>query len=132
MKNFIIASLLILVSVSVFSETIKEVDELEQANLVIYRTADNSALNYRLAVDGKYIGKLKSNSAIKLQLNAGAHVISFNDQKKTKMRVVTHGDRVTYVRKEIDKRLRISLIVGQPIDDAEKSLAVRKFVAQLN
>lgn len=132
MKNLLIASFLILASVSVFSETLNEVDEIEQANLVIYRTTDNSAVDYRLLVDGKHIGKLKPNSAIKLRLSAGDHIISSNDRNKTKLKVVTHGDSVTYVRKDIGRRSRISLTPGQPTDDVVENLVVRKFVAQLN
>ena len=127
MKNVIITSFLLFMSVSAFAETVKRVDKSEQANVIIYRTMDDSAVNYRLRVDGKHIGKLKANSAIRLQLSAGDHVITSNDRKKTLLKVSVGSDGVTYVRKDVGRNTRISLKETTPtIDVVEKYSAYNR------
>ncbi len=131
MKELIIASILIFASVSAFAEQGNSVSESEQGMLTIYRTADNSAINYRLMVDGKHIGRLKPNSAINLPLRVGEHVITSNDRNKTKLKVLVDGDGVTYIREEVDKRARISLTVDEPTDYVVEKIAARSRVAQI-
>ena len=136
MKNLFIASLMFIASIAsvfVFAEAGSAVERSEQANLVIYRPADNSAVNYRIMVDGNYMGKLKPNSAIKLQLSAGDHVIRANDPKHTRLEVAIRGDRVIYIRNEIDRRSsRLSFTVGEPADDVVAKLAASNNVARIN
>ncbi len=91
-------------------------DALKQANLIIYRITDRSAINYRILVDGKHVGKLKRGEAISLQLSAGEHVITTSDAKFGKMAVVVSEGAVIYVQGEVNKKSRLALTVTEPAD----------------
>lgn len=125
MKDLLITIILIFTSVLVFAEESYSANELDQGMLTIYRTADNSAVNYRLSVDGKNIGKLKPNAAINIQLEVGEHVIMSNDRDETKLTVLVDGDNHTYIRKEIDNKTRISLTLDDPTKHVIEQVAAR-------
>lgn len=116
MKNILIVSILFLISLlSVTSLAVAEttVTNDHSANLVIYRPNDNSSLNYRIWVDGKYVGKLKVDEAMKLQVDPGKHVISSNDHNRTRLSVSVAEQGVTYVRKEVHRKTTMSLAVDK-------------------
>jgi hypothetical protein len=125
MKDLLITIILIFTSVLVIAEESYSANELDQGMLTIYRTADNSAVNYRLSVDGKNIGKLKPNAAINIQLEVGEHVIMSNDRDETKLTVLVDGDNHTYIRKEIDNKTRISLTLDDPTKHVIEQVAAR-------
>jgi hypothetical protein len=91
---------------------IAEVDA-SSANLVIYRPDDGSTLNYRIWVDGHYMGKLKTTESLHLRVKPGEHVISCNDRKRTKLRVTVAQQGTSYVRHEIYRKTTMSLAVDK-------------------
>lgn len=114
MKNYIIVSLMFLVSLVTVTSLAHAEEQLvsaEQANLVIYRPNDGSAMSYRLWVDEQYMGKLERGHTVMLQLPAGEHVISANDSKRSKLQVTVDDQGVTYVRNAIERKTRLSLTV---------------------
>ena len=104
----------------------------QPANLIIYRPADRSAMNYRILVDGRYLGKLKRDSAIKLHLEAGEHTIAASDPKRTKLVVNVDAQGVTYVRSDIDRKSRLTLTVTEPADSVVAKLSAGKAVSLVN
>ena len=112
MKTFIsiylavIASLLSVIP-SAYAET--ELTSSGQANLIIFRPNDYSAMNYRIWVDDRYMGKLKPEEVIKLHVKPGKHVIRSNDRKRSELVVTVSKQAVTYVRNEISRKTRLSI-----------------------
>jgi hypothetical protein len=78
--------------------------------VVLYRTADRSSMNYRFSVDGKYAGKLKRDSSMQFELSEGEHVIAASDPRHTRLVVNVSQQQVTYIRTDIDKKSRLSLV----------------------
>ena len=136
MKDFIIASLIFMfsvISVSVAAEERREsAQQQEVANLVIYRAADRSAMNYRLLVDGKHVGKLDRGRVIRLQLPAGEHIISANDKQRSNISVTVGTDTVIYVRGDVDKRQQLSLQVLEPSQGLLARVAATGTIARVN
>jgi hypothetical protein len=85
------------------------VSQEDNANVVLYRAADNSSLNYRFSVDGKSIGKLKYGSKVYLQLAPGQHRINANDSKKTALIINVKNDHTSYIRSHIDRKSRLKI-----------------------
>ena len=82
-----------------------------EANVVIVRDAGHpasAALQYRLTVDGEYIGKLKRNEQIELTLPAGKHLISANDKQRTQLEITVPSQGKTVIEGSIDKKRRLS------------------------
>ncbi len=112
MKNIIIVGLMFVVSlltVATAANAEPAAENAEQVNLVIYRPNDRSALNYRVWVDGQYLGKLERGEVLKLHLSAGEHLIRANDSKRSHLTVMLGGQKVTYVRSEISRNTELSL-----------------------
>ncbi len=115
MKNIIISCLLFLVSivsVSAIAESSaisKVVENSEQANLIIYRPKDRSGINYRVAVNGQYFGKLKPNKALRLQVEPGEHIISTSDAKQTQVVINVIEGKETFVQAIIDRKSQVTL-----------------------
>lgn len=114
MKNYIIVSLMFLVSLLTVS-TMANADSVAKlntnANLVIYRPNDGSSLSYRIWVDDQYMGKLELDEVLELQLPAGEHTIRSNDRKRSELSVTVTEQGTTYVRSEIYRKTRMSLAV---------------------
>jgi hypothetical protein len=79
------------------------------ANLIIYRPNDYSAMNYRIWVDGRYLGKLKRDKALELHVSPGEHVIRSNDRNRSELAVTVNEQGVTYVHSEIYRKTRIAI-----------------------
>lgn len=114
MKNYIIVSLMFLVSLLTVS-TMANADSVAKlntnANLVIYRPNDGSSLSYRIWVDDQYMGKLELDEVLELQLPAGEHTIRSNDRKRSELSVTVTEQGTTYVRSEIYRKTHMSLAV---------------------
>ncbi|WP_339667852.1 hypothetical protein [Dasania marina] len=85
-------------------------DSDQQANLIIYRQADGFALNYRVIVDGKHVGKLKLDKAFGLKLPAGEHTVAINDANHTEIAVNIAEGATTCVLEIFDKKARAQLV----------------------
>jgi hypothetical protein len=112
MKTFISIYLAVIVSIlnlspSAYAET--ELTRPEQANLIIYRPNDYSALNYRIWVDDRYMGKLKPDDVIELHVSPGKHVVRSNDHNRSELVVSVSEQGVTYVRNEIYRKTRLAI-----------------------
>ena len=81
----------------------------EPVNLIIYRPNDHSAMNYRVWVDGRYMGKLKPKEVIEMHVLPGKHVISSNDRNRSELVVTVSKQGVTYVRNEIYRKTRLAI-----------------------
>lgn len=117
MKNYLIVSIMFLISLLTVSTLANaDTERLEQANanLVIYRPNDGSALSYRFWVDGEYMGTLELDEVVKLQLSPGEHVITANDRNRTRLVVTVAEHGSTFVRSEIYRKVRMSLKVEAP------------------
>jgi hypothetical protein len=90
----------------------------EQANLVIYRPNDYSALNYRIWVDDRYMGKLKPEEVFKLHVSPGKHVIRSNDHNRSELVVTVNEQGVIYVRNEIYRKTRLAITEVQGLQQA--------------
>ena len=104
----------------------------QAANLIIYRPADRSAMNYRILVGGEHLGKLKRDTAMKVHLPAGEHVIAASDPNRTKLVVNVSEQGVTYVRGDIDKKSRLSLTVVEPDASVAAKFSAGKTVSLVN
>lgn len=119
MKNTVISCLLVLAVCANLSAEESLSDSLvpgvaDQANLVVYRLKDASAINYRVAVDGMHVGKLKRDKALGLNVAVGEHIVSLNDADHTTIKVRVTEQGITYVHNEIDWKQRTTLNVTEP------------------
>lgn len=108
-NTILISAVMLAASALSIAEGNPSLDQQGQANLVIYRAQDRSAMSYRLLVDGKNVGKLSKNAVIELHVEEGEHVIAASDSKRTRLTVVVAAEGVTYVSGDVDKRHRLTL-----------------------
>ena len=78
-------------------------------NLVIYRTDDGRALNYRTWVNGDYQGKLDQGTVLRLSLPAGTHEVKTNDARRSTLQVEVDATSVAYVQVETSRRNKMDL-----------------------
>lgn len=109
LNTLLIPAVMLTASAASTAEGNPSADPQEQANLVIYRAQDRSAMNYRLLVNGKSVGKLSKHAVIKLHVAEGEHVIAASDSRRTRLKVVVGAEGVTYVSGDVDKRHRLTL-----------------------
>ena len=84
-------------------------DVLADTNLVIYRTDDGRALNYRTWVNGDYQGKLDQGTVLRLSLPAGTHEVKTNDARRSTLQVEVDNASVAYVQVETSRRNKMDL-----------------------
>ncbi|WP_019530025.1 hypothetical protein [Dasania marina] len=98
-------------------------DSDQQANLIIYRQADGFALNYRVIVDGKHVGKLKLDKAFGLKLPAGEHIVAINDANHTAISVNVVEGATTCVLEIFDKKARAQLVENELLSQSIAGLS---------
>ena len=126
MKNIIINVLIFITFTASWPALANGPDQVADsasANVVIFRPNDGSAINYRISVDGEYVGKLRRDSAINLQLQQGDHIIAVNDAKRTTLTVVANTQEVTYVHTNIGRKSQLSLTIVEPSSKLVASLS---------
>jgi len=135
MKNIILTAFLLVAAMTSWqaaASSAKPAVTNSTANTVIYRPHDDSDINYRIWVDGQYLGRLKHGAVISLNLSEGDHTITLNDAHKTTYQLNVEPKNVSYIQASISKKTGVTFSRSELSEKLVAKLSATQEVVSIN